>query len=156
MTKACSFIKSYSLKPWTLHQKCPVLIQLEQKAPHFWPSTGHFACKKYQFSRFQLKSRIPCAILGSSVGWCTCSLMWKYSTIATLCCQALFLRLLPEISGFFHTPKSPFCISFPTHIPSAIHSSDLHFPLFLSCFTVDFLSKFQFNQNKASITPKLY
>ena len=148
MTKACSFIKFYSLKPWIWHQKRPILIQLEQKAPLFLAFTGHFACKIYQFYRFLLKSIFPCAILCSSVGRYACSLMWRYSNIAAMHCQALFLCQSPEFSGFFH-------FHFPnlfTHIfhPFSFQRYSLSrtSPVFLSCFTVDFSVKIQHAQNK--------
>ena len=102
MTKACSFIKSYSLKPWTLHQKRSVLIQLEQKTHLFRPITGHFACKKYQFCKFLLKFIFPCAILNRNMGWCACSLNVEIFYHSRYALSSLFLFLMPEFSGFFH------------------------------------------------------
>ena len=156
MTKACSFIKFYLPKPWTRHQKCPILIQLEQKPHPFRPLTGHFACKNCQFCKFLLKCISHCAILNRNMGRYVSLLMWKYSTIAKMHCQALFLCLLPEISGFFHARKILFAAACP-YMPSGHIAASFPLPpIFLSCLTVDFLSKFQFNQNRPRSYQKLH
>lgn len=82
-------------------------MQLEQNAYHFQPFTGQFARKMHQFIKFLLKFSPCCAILSCNMGWCACSLMWKYSTIAGSRCQAFFCAFCPRFRAFFFSPVLP-------------------------------------------------